>query len=264
VTTVGAFEPVGAILVIAMLTVPPATAYLLTDDLKSMLGISVLFGVLSTVLGFAAAYMWDVSIAGAMSVVAGLLFTVVFLFSPRHGWITRVVTQRRLSRSVAREDALQALWRAHEILSDAPPAPMVQGAVTAGAMDRIPTEAAPPMATTAQTAFKPLDVLGLAALTQTEISLARRALDDLRRDRLVQPSDGGFVLTPAGSRVAQELVHRHRVYETYLGNLGYPDDHIHDAADRIEHYISPQLVETVDAAVGNPTTDPHGKPIPHD
>jgi Mn-dependent DtxR family transcriptional regulator len=86
----------------------------------------------------------------------------------------------------------------------------------------------------------------------------------LRAAQLVQASGGGFILTEAGHRAAQELVHRHRVYESYLGNLGYAEDHLHPAADRAEHFISPQLVKTVDAAVGNPLVDPHGKPIPHD
>jgi DtxR family Mn-dependent transcriptional regulator len=72
------------------------------------------------------------------------------------------------------------------------------------------------------------------------------------------------VLTDAGLRAAQELVHRHRVYEAYLGELGYPEDHLHDAADRTEHFISPDLERAVDAAVGNPVKDPHGREIPHE
>jgi len=60
------------------------------------------------------------------------------------------------------------------------------------------------------------------------------------------------------------LVQRHRVYESYLENLGYAEDHIHAAADRVEHFISPQLAQAVDAAAGNPSVDPHGKPIPRE
>jgi len=100
-TTVGAFESVGAILVVAMLVVPPNTAYLLTDRLGVMIGLAVFFGVLSAVLGYWIAYWLDASVAGAMATVSGLLFFVVALASPRHGVIGRSIAQRRAARSMS-------------------------------------------------------------------------------------------------------------------------------------------------------------------
>jgi len=96
VTVVGSFESVGAILVVAMLVVPPATAYLLTDRLGSMLGLSVLAGLLSAWGGYGLARWLDASIAGAMAVVAGLLFLLAFGFSPRHGIFARLLRRKRL------------------------------------------------------------------------------------------------------------------------------------------------------------------------
>jgi manganese/zinc/iron transport system permease protein len=96
-TTVAAFESVGAILVVAMLIVPGATAYLLTDRLSVMLGLSMAIGALSAVLGYYAAYLLNASIAGAMSTVAGLLFLLAFVFSPSHGLLAR----RRVRRQAA-------------------------------------------------------------------------------------------------------------------------------------------------------------------
>ncbi len=98
-TTVGAFESVGAILVVAMLVVPPNIAYLLTDRLGLMIALAVFFGILSAVLGYWVAYWLDASVAGAMATVSGLLFVLVALFSPTHGVIARVVAQRRLGSS---------------------------------------------------------------------------------------------------------------------------------------------------------------------
>ncbi|KQL49023.1 iron ABC transporter [Brevibacillus choshinensis] len=95
-TTVAAFESVGAILVVAMLVVPSATAYLLTDRLHVMLFISMGVGVLSAVLGYFLASWLDSSIAGAMTAVAGLLFLLAFLFSPRHGLISKMVARRKV------------------------------------------------------------------------------------------------------------------------------------------------------------------------
>ncbi|AIG25722.1 metal ABC transporter permease [Brevibacillus sp. 7WMA2] len=94
--TVASFESVGAILVVAMLVVPGATAYLLTDRLPVMLGLSMLIGVLCSALGYALATWLDSSIAGAMTVIAGLLFALAFIFSPRYGLISKLLARRSL------------------------------------------------------------------------------------------------------------------------------------------------------------------------
>ncbi len=77
-TTVGSFESVGAILVIAFLIGPPATAYLLTDRLRRMMLITVLLGVFIAVAGYGMAYWLNATIAGSMAGVTGIVFAVVF------------------------------------------------------------------------------------------------------------------------------------------------------------------------------------------
>ncbi len=94
-TTVASFESVGAILVVAFLIAPPATAYLLTEDFKKMLWITAFIGVLTAIGGYYLAVWLDGSIAGAMSVVAGLLFALAFLFSPQDGIITKKFKQMK-------------------------------------------------------------------------------------------------------------------------------------------------------------------------
>ncbi|NUN98042.1 MAG: metal ABC transporter permease [Candidatus Omnitrophica bacterium] len=95
ITTVAAFESVGAILVVAMLVVPPATALLLTQRLSGVLILASLIGCLSAGLGYSLASAADCSIAGAMAVAAGVLFLLTFLFSPRHGLVTRAWFRQR-------------------------------------------------------------------------------------------------------------------------------------------------------------------------
>ena len=87
-TTVVSFESVGAILVIAFLSGPPAIAYLLTEDLRRMIVLSCIIGILCSVVGFYAAKYFDVSIAGSISTVIGIAFFVVF--------ITKQVFKRKL------------------------------------------------------------------------------------------------------------------------------------------------------------------------
>ena len=88
-TTVGAFESVGAILVVALIIVPPATAYLLIEDFKKMLLLTAGIGVIISFIGYYLAVWLDGSIAGAMSVVAGFLFGLAFLLSPQNGILVK-------------------------------------------------------------------------------------------------------------------------------------------------------------------------------
>lgn len=88
-TTVASFESVGAILVIALLIAPPATAYLLTENFVTMLVITAILGVLISISGYYMAYLADGSIAGAMASMAGFFFTLAFLFSPKEGYFVK-------------------------------------------------------------------------------------------------------------------------------------------------------------------------------
>ncbi len=73
----------------------------------------------------------------------------------------------------------------------------------------------------------------------------------------------GVRLTDAGSKVALEVLRHHRLVETYLQEvLGYSWDKVHDEAEQLEHVISEELEARMDEALGYPTRDPHGHPIP--
>lgn len=73
----------------------------------------------------------------------------------------------------------------------------------------------------------------------------------------------GALLTSAGETVALEVIRHHRLLESYLVDvLGMPWDRVHDEAEVLEHYISEDLEERIAAALGDPSHDPHGDPIP--
>jgi DtxR family Mn-dependent transcriptional regulator len=74
---------------------------------------------------------------------------------------------------------------------------------------------------------------------------------------------GGVALTDAGEKVALEIIRHHRLLELYLAQtLGLHVDDVHDEAERLEHAISEELEAKIDRALGYPTHDPHGDPIP--
>ena len=73
----------------------------------------------------------------------------------------------------------------------------------------------------------------------------------------------GVKLTTAGSKIALEVIRHHRLIELYLAEvLGFSWDKVHAEADRLEHVISEEFEEKIDEALGHPTRDPHGDPIP--
>lgn len=96
ITAVASFESVGNILVVAMLVVPAAAAYLLTDRLGAMILLAVLIGAASAALGHVGAITLPAAIgyqststAGMMAFTSGVILGVVGLFAPRYGLIAR-------------------------------------------------------------------------------------------------------------------------------------------------------------------------------
>ena len=101
VTTVGTFDAVGAILVVALMIAPAAAAYLLTKDLKKMLALAIGFGIFSAIFGYWVAHWLDASIAGSITTVLGLVFLMVYLFAPTKGIIAVLYRERQQRTEVS-------------------------------------------------------------------------------------------------------------------------------------------------------------------
>lgn len=109
-TAVGAFEAVGSVLVVAFMIGPPVTAYLLTDDLKQMLMLSGGIGAVNGILGYQAAALLDVSIAGSMAVITGAVFCLVFIFAPCRGLLSSLRRHRLQKTEFAQNTLLFHLY----------------------------------------------------------------------------------------------------------------------------------------------------------
>jgi manganese/zinc/iron transport system permease protein len=227
VTAVAAFEAVGSILVVAMLIVPGATAHLLTDRLHRMIWLALAVAILSTVAGYLLAVAWDVEVAGTMTVAAGLLYLAAVVASPRYGVVTRLLHTLGTSLRILREDVLAMLYRLEEL--------DVVRRMTSG---------------------DAVQALGSGFL-------ARVAIRDLVRRRLVDRKAGQLELTESGRSQARHLLRSHRLWEAFLVEyLGLPLDHVHAPAERMEHFIGERMQERLAEDLTDTATDPHGREIP--
>ncbi|MHC4828782.1 MAG: metal ABC transporter permease [Planctomycetota bacterium] len=207
VTVVASFESVGSILVVALLVVPGATAYLLTDRFGWMLVISCVVAVISSLGGFYLSRAASCSISGAMTVVLGAQFTLAFLAAPRQGLVTRAITRRLLRLRIGAENLLGELARATER-----------------------EEAVPGLAAVAQR-------LGWSG------GFARSVARYTERRGLTEREAGGSIrLLAKGLDEAMRVRSTHRAWQDELVNLGYDHDHAHSSAHRLEHVASPAAV----------------------
>ncbi len=94
-TSVGAFDAVGSILVVALMIGPPAAAYLMTDRLERMLLYSAVIGCLAAIFGYWLAHLLDSSIAGCMAMMCGVLFLLALLLAPQHGLLARLALRQQ-------------------------------------------------------------------------------------------------------------------------------------------------------------------------
>ena len=104
-TVVFSFNSVGAILVVAFIVVPPATAYLLSKKLETMLWLSVLFGTVSAISGYYLADWWKASISASMAVSAGILFLLIFVYT---------LLKRNIDQRTYRYDRLKSWQQTHK------------------------------------------------------------------------------------------------------------------------------------------------------
>ncbi len=233
---VASFEAVGSILVIAMIICPAATARYFTDRLNVQIALSLVFAAVPGVGGYvlgAFGPQWlgfehSVNAAGMMTVVAGGLLFSSAVFSPRYGVLSRELRRMKLAVQVYREDILAMLYRIDE------------GTV---AYRDVSSDDA-------------LDAVGRNLLSKA-------ALRQLRNDGHVSGTPDNLRLTEIGKQRAGGLLRSHRLWESFLvDKAGIDPGHVHESAERLEHFTEPELSERLAESQAHPVKDPHGKAIP--
>jgi ABC-type Mn2+/Zn2+ transport system permease subunit/Mn-dependent DtxR family transcriptional regulator len=226
---VAGLQSVGVILIIAMLITPPATAYLLSDNLKKILFLSAFLGMISAVIGLYLSYHFNFASGASIVLVAVTLFLLAFLFSPKEGVVTKLIRRRGASKLVLMEDVIKLSYRFNE--------------------------------------NKGKDKLGLTDSIANELGISNgkveSAIRTLISKGLMKGDNGSYSLTQDGIKYATRLVRTHRLWETYVTKEKVMDiEHIHPEAEKVEHVLTEDVVDELDEELGFPEKDPHGSDIP--
>jgi manganese/zinc/iron transport system permease protein len=226
-------QAVGVVLVSAMLIIPAATAYLLTDRMHRLLMISAAVGMVAGATGAFCSFLGTNLPTGPFMVLAaGAVFALAWLFGPRHGVLARQLQHRRNAARTARENTLKSVHRLLEQRGEP------DGKVTVAELAQLRKETPAHV----RHAAAMLRAAGLGALD--------RATDTVN-------------LTPEGRRRAAEVVRNHRLWELYLANAAhFATDHVHEDAEEIEHVLGEETVRLLEARLQHAERDPHGRLIP--
>lgn len=110
----------------------------------------------------------------------------------------------------------------------------------------------------------PVSTNSVAARMQTTAASVTDMIKRLNEKELLDYEKyKGVQLTEQGSRLATQLIRKHRLWEVFLTEqLGFSWDEVHDIAEELEHIQSNQLIDRLDRFLGHPRFDPHGDPIP--
>ena len=228
---VSSLQAVGVVLVSAMLVIPAATAFLLTDRFGSMLLLSAIFGLCSGALGSFFSFVGRSLPTGPFMVLAAAgVFVAALFFGLRHGILLRWLRRRSRSARIQRENTLKAIYHVLEA-------------------DSFRRE----FASTTE----------LAERRREKLGETKRQLDAVRRAGLVTTSSDTLSFTPTGWQRACEIVRNHRLWELYLTNAAHiATDHVHEDAENIEHVLSQETILQLEKRLNYATRDPHGKLIP--
>jgi len=222
-----AMQAVGVILVTAMLVTPAAAARFCTKSLTKTAWLACGFGALGGLVGvLISASRTALPTGPLMALSVTGLFFLAAIFGPRGGWLPVLIRRKRQRLRILSEDILKRLWHHEE--DHGVDQPVSESVVQQSQTDKI------------QNALSKLEKAGAITRDRSEIRL-----------------------TQTGRISATQLVRAHRLWERYLTEQAdFKPDHVHDDAERTEHWIDSESRALLEKNLGNPTLDPHGRPIP--
>lgn len=225
-------QAVGVVLMAAMLIAPAAAARQWTDNLKRMVILASIFGIVAGVMGAYVSFLAPNLPTGPWMVVSAFtVFLISIVFSPRRGMLSRFLLHLKNRRKMTDENILKVLFK--------------KGQPNNSWSDFFPES----------------EIRHMWSFVPDELSRGLRALT---KRKLLERSSHMFRLTEDGVTAGAVVLRRHRLWEVYLTRyLGLPGDHVHRDAEDMEHILTPELESELEQLLGHPERDPHHQDIPY-
>ncbi len=222
-------QAVGVVLMAALIITPAATARFYTKRLSHMLFLALGFGMVSAVGGVLISYSAPSMPTGPwIVVILSFMAIFTFLMAPRKGIIHRNQMRKQHVAKMNRENVLKLFYILQE-----------------------------------EQHHEHVTLPELSSARHFDSHHLERALKKLEHKHFITKSLSGMSLTDSGLEEAMRIVRLHRLWELYLNvRMNIPQDHVHHAADAIEHIITPEIEEALLKELGYPTIDPHESHIP--
>jgi manganese/zinc/iron transport system permease protein len=243
-------QAVGVVLLSAMLITPAATAYLLTDRLRTMVMLSAAFGMVAGATGACLSFLARHWPTGPLVVVVlSVFFVLAYLFSPRHGIVLRKIRQRRRAVRTQRENILKAVYLAAGGDAAVICSPTPCGSDEAPNSIALARPQGPGLHDSEMRVGQPIDVsLGeLSRHLDEPATVVDRKLKPLVARGWATIVGDRVELTESGRKRAFELARNFRLWELFLTReVQLPLDHVARDAENIEHILGPDLVRELE------------------
>lgn len=225
-------QSVGVVLMAALLITPAAAARFWTNDLRKMLLLAAVFGLLSGYLGTFISYSAPRMPTGPWIVLVASAFAILsFFLGARKGLFIRWLQHRANQRKVVRENVLKLLYHLGEDDLE---------------FSRVRSRD---------------EMMNKRAMSLLEW---RSGIQELRRMKLIEMKESGVALTEHGTKEGERITRLHRLWEMYLNRyMKIAPDHVHDDAEAIEHIITPEIEKELLLLLDHPEKDPHESRIPY-
>lgn len=225
-------QAVGVVMMAAMLITPAAAARYWTNRLGFMIALAAGFGALSALFGSYISYTAPKMPTGPWIIIA-ITFIAFFSmgFAPQRGFYFKWLKRKRKTAETLDENILKIFFHIGEKQNDL---------------------------------YVPRSIVTLQDRRYFGEKDMRASLRRLEKKQLVEELVGRWSLTNKGGEEARRIARLHRLWEMYMSKfLKIPADHVHEGAESLEHFFTPELEAMLEQDLDFPETDPHDKPIPY-
>ena len=225
-------QAVGVVMMAAMLITPAAAARYWTNRLGVMITLAAGFGALSAIFGGYISYTAPKMPTGPWIIVAITMIAFFSMtFAPERGFFFKWLKRRRKTAETMDENILKIFFHLGE------------------AEDNMST---------------PRKITALQKRRYFSEEQIRKSLRRLKSKGFVDEQKTGWVISKQGADEAMRIAKLHRLWEMYMSKfLRMPADHVHEGAESLEHFFTPELEAMLEEELDYPETDPHDKPIPY-